>query len=217
MLVTCYQSFTTRYVPAPSSSIQVNISVTENGSYLAGAKPPSVTIPGGSTSAVLTLGTDDDEVVEADGSVSVTVQTGTGYVLGAAGTETVTIQDNDPPVVDPTRPGKVSLPTATREDGSAPVSWDAPSNGGSAITRYEVQYKVTTDSSWTGATPVAVTSATLSDLDGNAYHVQVRACNAVGCGAWSDSATIPSIPTVTMAFTAFPVAHWKQVWSSCRS
>ena len=195
--------FTLRARPAPSSGLVVSIDVTEDGSFLADTPPTSVTIPGGSASFDLTLGTVNDTVDENHGSVSVSVidGPGDGYIVGSAGTETATvaIRDNDDPVVDPVRPGKVPLPTGTREDGSATVSWDAPSNGGSAITSYEVQYKVTTDSSWTSAAPVAVTSATLSNLiDGNAYHVQVRACNAVGCGAWSDSATIPSVPTVTI-------------------
>ena len=73
------------------------------------------------------------------------------------------------------------------------VSWDAPDDGGSAITDYDVRYKLTTDSSWTlldDTMPSAETTATIMNLmNGMQYEVQVRAENMNGSGEWSLSTT----------------------------
>ena len=91
-----------------------------------------------------------------------------------------------------TTPNKVSLPTLTGDSGSLTASWSAPSTGGSAITRYEVRYKLTTAAPpWTDAGSVSfATQKRITGLtQGASYDVQVRACNIAGCGLWSDSAT----------------------------
>ena len=91
----------------------------------------------------------------------------------------------------PARPGKVTTPTVTAGDRSLSVSWTAPSNEGSAITKYEIQSKLATATSWRsdGTTTGTVTSKNISSLtNGSSYDVQVRACNIAGCGDWSDKA-----------------------------
>ena len=93
-----------------------------------------------------------------------------------------------------TTPGQVSTPTLTPGDGSLSASWTAPSNGGATITRYEVQYKLSTVTTWTSAGSVSfATQKTITGLtNGTSYRVRVRACNGAGdawCGTWSRSAT----------------------------
>ena len=100
-----------------------------------------------------------------------------------------------------TVPGQVETLTATTagDDGlavsSVVVNWIAPADGGSPITGYNVQYKVTTASSWTRATGAITTrTTTLTGTNGKAYYVQVQACNAVGCGEWSASERVNTPP-----------------------
>lgn len=80
---------------------------------------------------------------------------------------------------------------------SASVGWSAPaSDGGSAVTGYEVRYS--TDAGMAGATVTSTPSSprtlALAGLAaGTTYYVQVRALNAVGAGAWSTSATFATL------------------------
>ena len=55
----------------------------------------TVTIAANQTSADLTVPTQDDSADEADGSVTATVASGTGYTVGSPSTATVAVADND--------------------------------------------------------------------------------------------------------------------------
>ena len=89
-------SFTVRASPAPTSDLIVNVSVTQNGSYIDGIPDSSVTIPGGSGSAVLTVPTSNDSVAELPGSVTAAIQARAGvYTVGGSSQATVRIKDND--------------------------------------------------------------------------------------------------------------------------
>jgi hypothetical protein len=112
-----------------------------------------------------------------------------------------------------TVPSAVSRPTVTQTVGEPvlTVSWTNPPSE-LAITRYEVQYRVTGsgNSVWktvpvTGPNP---SPRTLSPLvGGTRYDIRVRAVSAVGGGNYSPTRTqtaprVPSavdIPTVTQA------------------
>ena len=106
-------------------------------------------------------------------------------------TATGTLVTNNPPgMMDPS-----TLAHVTGQDTHLSVSWTAPAdNGGAAIDDYDVQYKLATDSSWTGepaGTPNSTnTSGTLTGLTAHGqYEVQVRAGNSAGKGPWSDAFT----------------------------
>ena len=102
-------------------------------------------------------------------------------------TQTITVTVTD---VSGEAPGKPGAPTVTAASAtSLSVNWSAPSNAGPAITDYDVQYRAGNSGDWSdaGHTGTAVT-ATLTGLSENTSHqVQVRATNAEGTGAWSDS------------------------------
>ncbi|WP_433053507.1 beta strand repeat-containing protein [Dactylosporangium sp. CS-033363] len=96
--------------------------------------------------------------------------------------------------------------TATALDGGVRVQFAAPSNEGSAITRYEIS----TDGGTNWATlPTTVTGATLSGTvtgltNGTQYGVRVRAVNAKGDGHPSTNqsitpAAVPGAPTAVSA------------------
>ena len=82
-------------------------------------------------------------------------------------------------------------------DETLEVEWDEPDDdGGSDITKYEVQYKRTNRSSWSTTLPTSSERKTITGLDnGSRYEVQVKACNRAGCGSWSSSVRgTPSSP-----------------------
>ena len=85
---------------APSSSITgdpltVNLAVTQEGDYILGEAPTSVAIPAGQRYALLVIRTDDDSVAEPDGTITVTLETGSNYAVGEPGSSVVNLLDND--------------------------------------------------------------------------------------------------------------------------
>ena len=89
-------SFTLAATPAPAAALEVTVTVAVTGGYGITGGERTVTIPT-TGSYELTLATTGDEADEADGSVSVTVDAGDGYTVGAAPSGTVAIADDDPP------------------------------------------------------------------------------------------------------------------------
>jgi large repetitive protein len=121
----------------------------------------------------------------------------------------------------PTAPGNLS---AAAGNAQITITWTAPSNNGSAITDYVVQYS-TNGSSWITVNDgvSTATNATITGLvNGTTYTTRVAAVNAAGTGAWSapsgptTPATTPGAPTnlaaavgngqVTLSWTA-PVSN----------
>ena len=113
-----------------------------------------------------------------------------------------------------------TVPTAPRlayavpRSGQITITWSSPdSDGGSDITSYDLRYirsdaDDSVDANWTlkeDFSQVASSYKIRGLTNGVAYHVQVRAINAVGAGAWFERVTrtptgppgIPSIDTVT--------------------
>ena len=74
---------------------------------------------------------------------------------------------------------------------SLSVTWAAPDNAGPAVTDYDYRYRTASlEGAWREVTNTTITalSATITRLAENtSYDVQVRATNAEGTGAWSDS------------------------------
>ena len=99
-------TFTVTATPAPRSQ-SVNLTVTQSGSFVAPSdlgSSKTVTI-GTSGEATYTVPTVGDSTVEVNGSVTVTVNSGTGYTVASApnNAATVTVEDDDtpPPVTCP--------------------------------------------------------------------------------------------------------------------
>ena len=81
--------------PAPHAPLTVSVSVSQSGDFGVTPGSQTVSIPTGG-SATLTVATGDDSVDEADGSVTATVSSGTGYIVsGTAGAATVAVADDD--------------------------------------------------------------------------------------------------------------------------
>ncbi len=120
--------------------------------------------------------------------------------VNAAGDGPNTNTANATPTAAITAPEQVSGLTLTTGNMKIEASWSAPDDGGSAITGYEVEYRVTsTGGSWTDAGHNGTgTSRTIAGLaNGTEYDIRVRAANAEGNGAWSDTekaAPAPAVP-----------------------
>lgn len=111
------------------------------------------------------------------------------------------------PVTAPSAPASI---TATAGSGSIALTWTAPaSNGGSAITDYKVEYRLSNGTSWTVYSDGVGTglSATVSGLAaGSSYVCRVSAGNSIGFGpaatsqAVTPSAGAPGAPSIVDAF-----------------
>ena len=92
-------TFTITADPAPAADLDVAVSVSQSGDFGATTGAQTVTIPT-TGSYALTVATTNDSADEADGSVTVTVDSGTGYTV-SSGSEaaTVAVADDDMPEI----------------------------------------------------------------------------------------------------------------------
>ncbi|MXV88086.1 MAG: hypothetical protein F4117_05990, partial [Acidimicrobiales bacterium] len=104
-------SFTVTASPAPAQPLAVRVTVSQQGDYGVTTGSRTVTI-GTSGAATLTVATSDDDTDEADGSVTVTINSSDGYTVSSAhGTASVAVSDDDdPPPLD--------VPEVSVADGS---------------------------------------------------------------------------------------------------
>ena len=90
-------------------------------------------------------------------------------------------------------------PTAVRNIVASPrllgayVYWSSPSdNGGGAVTGYVVDWSTDGGTTWLGSVRVTSTSATLTNLTGDALHtIRIRAINAYGTGQEATTQVTP--------------------------
>ena len=94
-------TFTVSANPAPVADLAVSATVATSGDYGVTAGSRTVTIAGGTSSKTLTLPTTDDSTEEADGSVTLTLNGGSGYTVGQFSSETAQVQDDDDPPLQP--------------------------------------------------------------------------------------------------------------------
>ncbi len=114
--------FTLTATPAPSSSLDVEVSVADDDAsdFLASGNEVSRTVAIPTTGTVsFTVATENDAVDEANGSVSATVNSGSGYTVGTPSTATVMVNDNDDPPPPPTPEVTITGGNAITEGGNA--------------------------------------------------------------------------------------------------
>ena len=122
--------FTLTASPTPTASITVNVAVAQSGAFATSgqAGTRTVTIGTGGT-ATLTVATDDDGTDETNGSITATLQAGTGYTAhGTQNAATVGVDDNDVPVV------RVTGGAGITEGGTAAFTLTASPTPATAIT-----------------------------------------------------------------------------------
>ena len=108
--------FTMTASPVPAADLNVTVAVAQSGDFGATTGVRTVTMPP-SGSYTLTVATSDDSSDEADGSVTATLNSGSGYTVSeAAGSATVAVSDDDLAPVD-------VCVTALSGDGSVTGVW----------------------------------------------------------------------------------------------
>ncbi len=78
-----------------SAALRVPVQVEQEGLFVAGDAPAEAAFAAGEQTAALAVATTDDEVDEADGSLSVRVAEGTTYRIGEAAAAAVAVTDDD--------------------------------------------------------------------------------------------------------------------------
>ena len=174
-----------------ASTITVNLTYVWTGGY------------GNSPGDTLTFSSSDSETISiptsvidstSDGSLTVTVTTGTGYRVGTTSSDTIIISREIDKPAQPTQPTVTALSTT-----SLTVSWTAPTST-PAITGYSLRYKKTGDTDWKTQSSTAST-ATITGLTVNTeYQVQVSATNSDGDSAFSTAETASTLDlTISIA------------------
>ena len=115
-------TFTLTASPVPAASLDVRVTVSQRGDFAStGAR--TVTIPT-TGSATFTVATTNDTTHEADGSVTATIDTGTGYTVSSlAGAATVAVADDDDPAPPPSGPPTVTVSDATAVEGAQSLAF----------------------------------------------------------------------------------------------
>ena len=88
--------------PPPGETVSVSVTVSQQGAFGVNVTPRNFSFTGAKVDAIvrtLNYGTHDDEDDEADGSATLVVNPGSGYGPGDPSSATVTITDNDLPIV----------------------------------------------------------------------------------------------------------------------
>ncbi len=213
-------TFTVTASPAPTANLDVSLAITTSGDYGVSAGTQTVTIAGGTSSATLTLPTTDDSVDEADGSVTATLSSGSGYTIGQLSSQTAQVtDDDDPPELEQvavTPVVSISGGNGVTEGGSASFTLTATPAPDSAIT---VSVTITASGDYgatTGSRTVSIGSggsatfsvATTNDsadepdgsvtatlIDGSEYDLGTVKTATVGVADDDD----PPIPVVSIA------------------
>jgi large repetitive protein len=150
---------------------------------------------GGTTWQTFTDGVSTALTATVTGLANGTTYTFQVAAINAAGTGAFSNTDTATPVTTPGTP--TSLAAVATSSTTVDLTWTAPTNGGSALTDYRVEYSADGGATWLffgnvgSATPsVTVTSLTAS----TPYHFRVAAINAIGTGAFSAAATASTPP-----------------------
>ncbi len=115
-------SFTLTASPPPASDLVVSVSWSDPSSFLASTPSRAVTIRASTPTAPLTAATVDRRTGEQDGSVTVTVEAGSGYTVGSSASATVNVaRTASPGGVGPAPPPSSSVPLATIRAIGSPV------------------------------------------------------------------------------------------------
>ena len=111
-------SFTITATPAPSAALTVKATVSAAGDFGVTTGARTITIPT-SGSTTLTVSTTDDGADEPNGSVTLTLNAGTGYTVGQLSADTVDVLDNDAAPLVITPAVSITAGSAITEGGDA--------------------------------------------------------------------------------------------------
>lgn len=169
-----------------SASVAFTAPASNGGAAITGYTATSS--PGGLT------GTGAASPITVSGLTNGTAYTFTVTATNSEGTGSASAASNSvTPSVGATAPAQVTgLTLGTATSTTQPLTWTAPSDGGSAITDYVVQWSPAGANTWTtfadGTSTTA--SATVTGLTAStSYDYRVAAVNAIGTGSYSATGT----------------------------
>jgi titin len=123
----------------------------------------------------------------------------------------------------PGAPSWMSASASMSSQGAIEVAFLAPmSNGGSAVTMYQLEYDTGEYFSTASSVSFPDTTYTLTGLTGGqAYYLRIRAQNAAGSGEWATfgsnpvtpSDTVPSVPTSFAVSPDYANNEWDTTWT----
>ncbi len=129
-------AFTLTRTGDTAAALKVDVSLSETGATVAGTAPATATFATGSSTAEMSVATEDDEVVEDASTITATVATGTGYSVDATASsaEVVVVDDDAPPVVTTVSPVEiaenetavVTLEATDDDTAAADLAWSIP-------------------------------------------------------------------------------------------
>ncbi len=163
-----------------NASVTFTAPVSDGGSAITGYTATSS--PGGIT------GTGASSPITVSGLTAGTPYTFTVHATNAVGNSAESAASNSAtPSASVTVPGAPTIGTAVGGDTTATANWTAPgSNGGSAITGYEVKtYDNAGTLLFTNTVGVVLTYEKTGLTNGTVYKFKVAAINAIGTGAQS--------------------------------
>ncbi|MCY4506835.1 MAG: SwmB domain-containing protein, partial [Acidobacteria bacterium] len=221
-------TFTVTADSAPTADLTVNLTVADvSGSdFVASGDEGSqtVTIAMGATTATHSVPTTADSTDEPDGDVSVTVETGTGYTVGATASAMVTVNDDDAgstpmlptgcTAIDSTTPNLIKTVTSTTTTVTVTFGSAANRKGGSFLSICEPggsgTYTTRDAQTWEFAVaPLEDDTFEITGLTaGTDYWVQYSAYDSDS--AWDyirTKADASSQPTITIAAGTSPVTE----------
>jgi hypothetical protein len=206
--------------PTSISAQPINVSYSQTITATGGSAPYTWTLSSGTLPTGLTLDTSSTAntttisgTPTADATYNFTVGVSGG---GASGSQAYSFV-----VSPPTAPDAPTSPAATAGNTGATMFWTAPAfNGGSAITGYLVEYKLSADGSWSTFETTS-SSATYSVVTGltnsSVYNFRVSAVNAIGTS--TPSSTVNATPSGSIAAAkcyAVTSGNWNnpRIWAS---
>ncbi len=193
---------TTTTEPPTTTTTAPSTTTTTVPDTTATTEPPTTTAPTTTTTSepatTTTTSTTAPSTTTTTTVPSTTSTTSTTVVTSTSPTTTSTIA----PVA--TGPGSVRAFGLEAGDGNVTATWQEPlSDGGSAITGYELAYRIkgTSDGDTTVTAAAPDRSKVITPLDnGTTYQIRIRAINSTDNGEWSDwkEATPQQTPTTTV-------------------
>ncbi len=214
--------FTLTASPAPTTTITVNVAVAQSGDFATSGETGARTVTiGSSGTATVDVATDNDSTDEANGSVTATVQAGTGYTVAASPNHaaTVTVSDDEVPVVrvaggtgvtegasasftvtaSPPPAASITVNVAVTQSGDFATSGETGTRTVTVATSGNATFSVATDDDSTDETNGSVTATVRT---GTGYTVAASPNHAATVTVSDDDGT-SSGPTLSIADASF--------------
>ena len=131
-------------------------------------------------------------VTQTSASTSTALVNGTEYTFRIRGRNSggPGPQSNSTKATPRTVPAQVVISGTTHGDRQVTVTWTAPNDGGSAITRYDYRVGAAGSAQDVGNPDISTTSVIILKLhNGTQYEFYIRAANVAGDGVWSAAST----------------------------